>query len=359
MLKHIEIEPKAVEAFRNCIDEIPGLKLKILSNDQDQPYIDFAFMISGKNWNQLIYAEVKTLGTPKQVREAVNSLIRVIDLKKEAYGIVIAPFISTKTAVICKMNGIGFVDLSGNCYLQFGQVLISKENNANKFPFRSGISSIYAPKSERILRVLLNFPYRRWKVIDLAGEAHVSLGMVSQVCKKLIEEEWLEKTNDGFSLIKPEILLEEWCKNYTIQRNELLNYYTLLPLQEFEQRLEHVCQQQGITYAFTGFSAANRIAPMVKGQRSMIYIDTEIEKLIEILSLKRVDSGANVILIRPYDDGVFWKSENIGQADIANPIQVYLDLRRYPGRGEEAAEQILGEVIKPRWQSQKMNMNNH
>ena len=357
MLKEIEMEQEVIESFRKCIEAIPGLKLEVLPRNRNQPYADFVFKIIGKGWDQLIYVETKTLGTPKQVREAVNSLIRIADPRKAAYGIVVAPFISTKTAAICKMNGIGFVDLSGNCYLQFKQVVISIENKANKFPFREGLSSIYAPKSERILRVLLTFPYRGWKVIDLAEEADISLGMISHVGKKLIEEEWAERNSDGISLTKPESLLEDWSKNYTFQRNKLLNYYTLLSVPELELGLGQICKQQGILYALTGFSAANKIAPMVKGQRSMIYLGAEIEKLAEKLSLKRVESGANVVLIKPYDEGVFWKSESIGDVMVANPIQVYLDLKRYPGRGEEAADQILKEIIKTRWQLQKMTIN--
>ncbi len=357
MLKEMEMEQEVIESFRNCIKAIPGMKLEVLSRNQNQPYADFVFNLVGKDWDQLIYVETKTLGTPKQVREAVNSLLRIAGPRKAAYGVVVAPYISTTTADICKMNGIGFVDLSGNCYLQFKQVLISIENKANKFPFQKGLSSIYAPKSERILRVLLTFPYQGWKVTDLAEEADISLGMISHVGKKLIEEEWAQRNSDGLSLTKPESLLKDWSKNYSFQRNKLLTYYTLLSVPELELALGQICKQQGIPYALTGFSAADKIAPMVKGQRSMFYVGAEIEKLAEKLSLTRVESGANVVLIKPYDEGVFWKSESIGDVIVANPIQVYLDLKRYPGRGEEAADQILKEIIKTRWQLQKATID--
>ncbi len=357
MLKEIEMEQEVIKSFRNCIKAIPGLELEVLPRNLNQPYADFAFKIVGKDWDQLIYVETKTLGTPKQVREAVNSLLRIAGPRKVAYGVVVAPYISTTTANICKTNGIGFVDLSGNCFLQFKQVLISIENKANKFPFQQGLSSIYAPKSERILRVLLTFPYRGWKVTDLAEEAGVSLGMISHVGKKLIEEEWAQRNSDGISLTKPESLLEDWSKNYSFQRNKLLTYYTLRSVPELELALGKTCKQQGIPYALTGFSAADKIAPMVKGQRAMIYVGAEIEKLAEKLNLTSVESGANVVLIKPYDEGVFWKSESIGDVMVANPIQVYLDLKRNPGRGEEAADQILKEIIRTRWQLQKVTID--
>jgi hypothetical protein len=35
---------------------------------------------------------------------------------------------------------------------------------------------------------------------------------------------------------------------------------------------------------------------------------------------------------------------------IVSPEQLYLDLNRHPGRGREAAEAILEEVLKRKWQ---------
>ena len=68
-----------------------------------------------------------------------------------------------------------------------------------------------------------------------------------------------------------------------------------------------------------------------------------------MLGLKEVTSGANVSLIKPYDEGVFYADRAINEVWIASPIQVYLDLFGIKGRGEEAAQAILDEVIRPLW----------
>ena len=39
---------------------------------------------------------------------------------------------------------------------------------------------------------------------------------------------------------------------------------------------------------------------------------------------------------------------------IASPIQIYLDLVGFRGRGEEAATAILEEVIQPQWWAEKI-----
>jgi hypothetical protein len=81
----------------------------------------------------------------------------------------------------------------------------------------------------------------------------------------------------------------------------------------------------------------------------MVYVEEENDRLISQLSLKRVDSGANVSLLTPYDEGVFYGTRDIDSSRLASPIQIYLDLSSFRGRGEEAAQVILDQVIKPAW----------
>jgi hypothetical protein len=56
-----------------------------------------------------------------------------------------------------------------------------------------------------------------------------------------------------------------------------------------------------------------------------------------------------VTLLEPYDAGVFYGAKEIDGVCVASPVQVYLDLRGFRGRGEEAAVKLLDEVIRPQW----------
>ena len=355
MLKIADLTKKGLLAFKESLAVVPFLTVDSIEDMPFKDRSDFRVIVYGEGFKQIIYLEIRTLGTPKSTREAVNLLVRRTQDEPGSYGIFIAPYISPKSADICKESEIGYVDLSGNCFIAFQQIFINRENFGNQFPFKSGLSSIYSPKSERILRVLIVYPYRTWKVIDLAKVAQVSLGMITHVSKKLIEEEWLKKTSQGISLNQPEHLLADWSDNYTIKRNVQSNYFSLKPLQELEIEIADICNKMNIPYALTGFSACNRLAPMVRGQRAMIYISRDIDSVAEKVGLKPVESGANIILIQPYDDGVFWNGKLIDDLVISEPIQVYLDLKRFPGRGEEAADFLFREVINPRWQQLKMN----
>jgi len=64
------------------------------------------------------------------------------------------------------------------------------------------------------------------------------------------------------------------------------------------------------------------------------------EKLIKATELKPVSSGANVLVLNPYDVGVFYATQKVGEKNIVSNIQLYLDLYNYKGRGREQAEYL-------------------
>ena len=58
-------------------------------------------------------------------------------------------------------------------------------------------------------------------------------------------------------------------------------------------------------------------------------------------------------LVTPYDDGVFYSSEKMHGVTVVSPVQLYVDLFNYPGRGQEAAEKLL-ETITKDWQTKNV-----
>ena len=184
----------------------------------------------------------------------------------------VAPFLSPRAAEICAEEKIGHVDLSGNCLLSFGQVYIERKGSPNLFAQKRDLRSLYSPKAERVLRVLLSAPHGFWKLQKLADEAQVSMGQVSNVKKILSDLEWIEPEHGRIQLIKPIDLLSEWAANYDSKRNVVRDYYTLKKPHEFEADLAELCTQRRIEYALTGFSAAARLAPAVRYQRAIAYV---------------------------------------------------------------------------------------
>ncbi len=299
--------------------------------------------------SQDLFVEVKNNGQPRMARQAVNSLKRFIVEDPASYGIFMAAYISPRAAEILSKEGIGYMDMSGNMRLCFGQVYIEQEGRPNIFAQKRDLRTLYSPKACRVLRVLLSVPKKRWRVKELSIEAKVSLGQVSNVKKLLNDREWIRIEQDGFSLIEPLPLLTEWSQNYDYRKNRVETFYSLKDIAEIEADLSQICSQQKITYALTGFSGAARFAPAVRYQRVYAYVESGEKDIASLMDLKKVPSGANVILLAPHDEGVFYGLREIDGMHIATPIQVYLDLKGIKGRGEEAANALLEKEILPQW----------
>ena len=114
---------------------------------------------------------------------------------KDAYGVVVAPYISNDTARLCRENGVGYIDLAGNCFLGFDQIYVELKNFPNLTVEKRQLRSLFTPKSSRILRVMLANPRRSWMVKDLAKEAKVSIGLVFKVKERLLDLEFASEDN--------------------------------------------------------------------------------------------------------------------------------------------------------------------
>lgn len=91
---------------------------------------------------------------------------------------------------------------------------------------RREIKSIFAPKSAQLLRLLLRDPKRHWSVADLAKQARVSLGHVSNVRHALIDREWARSDREGLILTNPDALLDSWRAVYERPHGRQLPFYT-------------------------------------------------------------------------------------------------------------------------------------
>ena len=110
-----------------------------------------------------------------------------------------------------------------------------------------------------------------------------------------------------------------------------------------------MCNDRKIKYALTGFSGAARITPTVRYKKAMAYIDYLAKENISELSLKTVNSGGNLLLFTPYDEGVFYGSSSVDGIQVASELQLYLDLRGFRGRGEEASDVLYERIVEKAW----------
>ena len=303
-----------------------------------------------QNDRKTLLVEIGSSGQPRPARAAVNSL-RTLQLHRPGtYGVFVAPYVSNASARICMDNGIGYMDFVGNCWLHFDSIFIEIQGNPNRFSKKRELKSLFKPKAERILRALLHEPGRQWLTAELAESAGVSSGQVSNVRKLLLGREWIQDQKRRIKVTEPLPLLDAWLANYQSNRNTVYEFYDMGSVGDVESTIATMCHQRQTRYVFTGFSGASRYAPHTTYKTVTVYMNTVDATNLEDLPFKPVTSGANVRILSPHDEGVYYGARKIRGQNVASAIQCYLDLKNEKARGEEAAGALLEQVIKPSWQ---------
>ncbi len=342
---------EAEKSITSIFSDIVFLELKESKANVriDNKEIDFVLstLISGKPAKFIV--EVKSQGEPRLVRMAIAQLKEYLKSFKDCYGIIVAPYLSDASRQICKEAGIGCVDLAGNAFLSFKNIFIDRSGNPNPFAVARLSKSVFSPKSSRILRVLLLDPSRKWYVEDLSKEANISIGLTSRVKQALLSEEWIKEENKSFYLVKPQEVLNQWVNNYSYEKNLTFSFYSGLSEDQIETAIKKECEKRKYRYGIALFSGARKVAPFVRFMRFFSYVDGDIENIAKALQLKKVESGANITLLQPYDEGVFYGLQDINGINVVSDIQLYLDLKSFKGRGEEAAQAIFEQRIKTKW----------
>jgi Transcriptional regulator, AbiEi antitoxin, Type IV TA system len=349
--------PKARETLDRILRQVPGVKELEWDLDQrsDQKELaslaDMTVGVKTEHRLDTIVVEFGSQGHPRQMRQAMERLFRYrFHSRRNDYPVVAAPYITADGAAVCMDEKVGYYDLAGNCRLAFGPYFIERTGNPN--PFRknqvTATPRLYAAKSERVLRALFADTTKAWKVVPLAESVHVSLGTVSTVRTLLLEREWAKETADGIQLTQPEKLLADWAIVWARRRERPMTFFTMTPLADTERQMAGFARQQKRPFALTGTAGAWRMAAMTKYVRTQAYWEGDPTELAEGVGLKPAETGANVHLLVPRDEGVFFQLEEFDGIPIVAPLQLYLDLQRDPARGEEAAEHLWRTKLFPR-----------
>jgi len=348
-----KLKPIVQNLFENTgLISVNNINLDV-SNILPEKEIQADMVVSVKIPKSNIIFEVKAAGQPRYARMAINQIKSLINNRKNYYGVFAATFISEDSKRICRENNIGFIDMAGNCLIKFDNIYISIEGRPNPYPNTRPLKTIFSDKSTRALRVLLCNPKKEWYVQELAKESGISIGQASNIKKRLLELEFIEEVEYGkrskIKLSNPESLLIKWSKNYSYQKNKIRNYYSLDNVEILEKKLAEYFKKKNTTYGFALTSGASRIAPFLRYKRIFVFVKNELENIAKDLNLKEVSTGANVSLLEPYDDGVFYNLQNINGVKIVSDVQLYLDLQSYKERGEEAAKFLLDQKLRKQW----------
>ena len=315
-----------------------------LQQSGDRP--DAIVTIKSGGEERKILIEVKTSAEPRFLRQAIAQLQQFIEPSSASYGVILAPSISDRGGKICEESNVGYVDLTGNALIKFDGVFIKTSAQRGTTRQRGRTKTIFAPVSTRLIRALLVEPKRAWKLKELAETVHMSIGQAYKVKQELLNHEFIEfGQKRRLALKDPSGLLDAWREVYKYENNAPLSLFSLDKAAVLEEKIRQYCDTKKIGYALTLFSGAEKCAPFVRHSMTAFYFAGDKEDLQKELDLKPVDSGANVFLLTPYDEGVFYGLQEVEGYQIVNAVQLYLDLYSYGGRGREQAEFIREKLL--------------
>jgi len=354
------------QAERQLRELLAPLPLVLEHAVAEQAGVDLTLNLREDDRRWTLVCEVKSNGEPRHIRGAAfqaREMAQRMRASGPAYPVVVAPFISEAAGAICRELGVGYADLAGNCRLAFGAVYIEKSVARNPFHVKREQRSLFAPKSARVLRIMLGAPSREWKVAELAEHAGVSYGQVSKLRQALLDREWASGRWGGMRLAQAQALLEAWRQAYVPLRKAHNRYYTLLHGEELQRALREVFLPSGKDGAapttlgghvlLSSFSAARWLAPYARVAGDYFYADSEGEaRLKAMLALEPAAKGENITIDLASDEGVFQEAiEPAPGLHCTGLIQTYLDLAAAGERGSEAAQHLFDERIAPLWKA--------
>ena len=273
-------------------------------------------------------------------------------------SVISCPFVSPRVGEICDRANINYFDDSGNARIKLPGCFIKIAGNPNMRPSVQKPRDLFAPRSSRIVRMLLEKPEHSWTLQELTKAAQVSIGLASRISTALTEDGYLFTLGSVMRLHDPEALLKQWAKVYR-GSNERLDVFVMEKnVEDVERRMAQFCQRHFIQYALAEFSGAWQIAPAVKYSRATIavaqptLIDLK-ERLMEEYEGQPVQSGSNVTFICAADPFDLFGMWTLNTFPVLSPIELYIQLRSNPARGEDAAEAILQKIIRPRFEAAK------
>ena len=288
--------------------------------------------------------EVRSRLDPKDVEPLVSRFAMRLWQNREATPFVVARFLSGRTRESLREREAGYIDLTGNMYLRLNAPAVAIERigaDRDPEPTQRPARSLKGAKAGRLVRTLLDFvpPLGTREIAKLAG---IDPGYVSRLLTMLERDDLVGREPRGpITRIDWANLLRAWTRDYSLGSSNLTTSY--LQPRGLPALLDALRRQQGedgLAYAISGSLAAARRAPIAPARLGVIYVK-RLDEAAQALGLLPAETGANVLLVEPFDSVVFDRTTLDDGLRYVAPSQAAADLLTSSGRGPEEAEALI------------------
>jgi DNA-binding transcriptional regulator YhcF (GntR family) len=221
-----------------------------------------------------------------------------------------------------------------------GQFLLS----SNKLPTEV---NIYADKSSVVLAWLLltGIDKKTFSLREVAKDIAVSIGLVQRIFRMLVLQGVLQsegvRTAKRFTLKNPELLLENWLKEYSITKKCTMRTYRsgFEGREELLKALTKSNLEYKVILALHSAAESHGCKNTNLNTLELYVMDPSIQsKLEDSLQLEPQERGYDVLLIEPYYKALLTQENPSNNLPTSSPLLTFLDLYHYPLRGLEQAE---------------------
>ena len=347
MVSEAEVKVQFINRLATLLPQLEIAELEADKSFQGTTF-DFVARVRVGRVRKILLGEVKSCGQPRYLRQAIAQFRETGIASDSTYFVITAPYFSPRGLEICRRHKVGCVDLAGSYYLEFDGIYIERIVEEKPKPVRRMLKSLFSPVSSRIVRAMLEEPDRVWKLTELTKATGASLGQTYNVSEKLAHEGFARKsTRGGVTLTDSAGLLDTWREEYDVTAlNKVHSFHSWeRDPARLMARVRQAAERLGAKYALTLHAGASLVAPYVRFNDVHFYVGADPQAWADELDLHTVEFGGNVHLLRPYDEGVFYRLRCPQGMAVVGNIQLYLDLYKYPARGREQAEFLREKEI--------------
>lgn len=287
-----------------------------------------------------IVLEAKGNVTTSQTTTLSIQLNRAARENGAAASLIVTDYLSQLARERLDANDISYLDLTGNARIAIDRpALFIEARGADRDPSPKGrgSKSLKGGSAARIARALCD-----WRppvgVRELARRADASPGYVTRVLSLLDDEDVISRdANGGIATVSWRELLQRWAQDYSVtSTNRALAYLEPRSSDAFLNRL----RDYSMTWALTGSRAVPRAAASTPTRSISCYVDNP-EQAASELGLRSVESGANVILLEPFDNVIWQRTRKEAGLTCVAVTQCAVDLLTGTGREPSEAQALL------------------
>ncbi len=269
--------------------------------------------------------------------------------------LLVCPDISELLASDLRQEGVPHADLNGRLFIQTADFLLDRRPGETRFRNPRKGPDVFSPKASRIVRCLLSHRESLLTQEELTARTRVSRTIVSQVLSQLIEDDLVSQLSasgpghpahyqlaDFDRLLDAWVATDDWRKRTTVHQFSVLSNRpdeiaaTIRDL--FQPKQPEPGARERANVVFTQWFAGWLRFPYTIPPVVTAYLPDN--RLLDAIPFRGVNSGGNLWLVVPEDEGVFHDAREWKGFLLASDVQIYLDLLQVGQRGPDQAAEL-------------------